>query len=403
MNVLHDMQPSFFAENQTQTKLKDIKGASISIGIPKEVFSCEKRISLTPFSVALLIDNGHHVIMEAGAGLGANFSDHEYSEHGALIVYSVEEVYKADIILKVSSPTVEEVEKMKHRQVLISSQQPSLMSLEVLKALMFKQITALSFEYLADEGGHLAVVRAMSEIVGTTSIHIAGEYLSNVYGGKGLMLGGISGVPPTEIVIIGAGTVGEFAARTALALGAQVKVFDSSIFRLRRLQNNIGYRVYTSVLQPLILNKVVKSCDVVIGALRAKNGRCSCVISEETVSEMKPNSLLIDVSIDQGGCFETSALTTHEEPVFKKYDVIHYCVPNIASRVARTATYALTNILSDLIVQIGEYAGVNNLIRHSTGVRNAVYLFQGSLTNKDMADKFDIPYKDLSLILVVNQ
>jgi alanine dehydrogenase len=204
-------------------------------------------------------------------------------------------------------------------------------------------------------------------------------------------------------VIIGAGTVGEFAARTALALGAQVKVFDSSVFRLRRLQNNIGSRVYTSVIQPAILNKAVRSSDVVIGALRAKNGRCACVISEETVARMKPNSILIDVSIDQGGCFETSEVTSHEKPVFKKYDVIHYCVPNIASRVARTATYALTNIFTPILLQIGDSGGLTNLIWKHAGIRSAVYLYQGSLTNKDMADKFEIPYKDLSLLHVVNQ
>jgi len=247
------------------------------------------------------------------------------------------------------------------------------------------------------------VVRAMSEIVGATSILIASEYLSNIFGGKGLLLGGVTGVPPTEIVIIGAGTVGEFAARTAIALGAQVKVFDSSVFRLRRLQSNIGSRVFTSVIQPLILNKAVKSCDVVIGALRASNGRCSCVISEETVAEMKPNSVLIDVSIDQGGCFETSEVTSHAHPTFRKYDVIHYCVPNIASRVARTATYALTNILTSIILQIGDSGGINNIIWNHAGIRNAVYLYQGSLTNKDMAEKFGLPFKDLSLMIVVNQ
>src|SRR5690606_32149599 len=278
-----------------------------------------------------------------------------------------------------------------------------LLSKQVLEGLMKKQITALSYEYLQDEGGHLTVVRAMSEIVGATSILIAAEYLSNIFDGKGLMLGGVTGVPPTEIVIIGAGTVGEFAARTAIALGAQVKVFDSSVYRLRRLQNNVGSRVFTSVIQPLILNKAVRSCDVVIGALRARNGRSPCIISEETVSGMKPNSVLIDVSIDQGGCFETSAITSHDNPVFRKYDVIHYCVPNIASRVARTATYALTNIFTPILLQIGDCGGLRNLIWTHQGVRHAVYLFQGSLTNKDIAEKFDMSFKDLSLMIVANQ
>ncbi len=381
---------------------KGRKKGQLSIGIPKECTFQENRIALTPLSVGLLVENGHQVVLESGAGNASNFLDHHYSEQGAIIVYDRREVFKADIIIKISSPTVKEVELMKNRQVLFSSQQPSLMQLDVLQALMKKQITALSFEYLQDEGGHLSVVRAMSEIVGATSVLIAAEYLSNVFDGKGLMLGGVTGVPPTEMVIIGAGTVGEFAARTAIALGAQVKVFDSSVYRLRRLQNNVGSRVFTSIMQPIVLNKAVRSSDVVIGAVRAKKGRTPCLISEDTVSKMKPNSVLIDVSIDQGGCFETSEVTNHDQPTFKKYDVIHYCVPNIASRVARTATYALTNIFTPILLEIGECGGMNNMIWSNQGIRSAIYLYHGNLTNMDMSDKFNIPCKDLNLIVMAN-
>jgi len=381
---------------------KERKKGSLTIGIPKENTFQENRIPLTPLSVGLLVENGHEIILETGAGEASNFLDHHYSEQGARIVYDKKEVYKADLIIKISSPTLKEVDLMKNRQVLFSSQQPSLMDLNVLKALMKKQITSLSFEYLQDEGGHLSVVRAMSEIVGATSVLIAAEYLSNVFDGKGLMLGGVTGVPPTEMVIIGAGTVGEFAARTAIALGAQVKVFDSSVYRLRRLQSNVGSRVFTSVVQPIVLNKAVKTCDVVIGAVRAKNGRTPCLISEDTVSKMKPNSVLIDVSIDQGGVFETSEVTNHEKPTFRKFDVIHYCVPNIASRVARTATYALTNIFTPILIEIGEAGGMNNMIWANQGIRSAIYLYHGNLTNKDMSEKFQIPCKDLNLIVMAN-
>ncbi|MFZ4862227.1 alanine dehydrogenase [Sphingobacterium sp. Mn56C] len=403
MSNISQMTADVYGQTKEEFKTLGKSKCSLVIGIPKEIVFQENRIPLTPLSVALLIENGHRVLIESGAGVASNFMDHHYSEQGAEIVYERTRVFSADIIIKIASPTMEEVEMMRPRQVLLSSQQPSLLEFNVLKALMNKQITALSYEYLQDEGGHLSVVRAMSEIVGATSILIAAEYLSNVFEGKGLLLGGVTGVPPTEIVIIGAGTVGEFAARTAIALGAQVKVFDSSVFRLRRLQNNIGSRVFTSVIQPIILNKAVRSSDVVIGALRAKNGRSSCIISEETVAKMKPNSVVIDVSIDQGGCFETSEVTSHDKPTFRKYDVIHYCVPNIASRVARTATYALTNIFTPILLQAADYGGVNNLIWNNPGLRNAVYLYQGSLTNKDIADKFTIPYKDLSLMIVVNQ
>lgn len=373
------------------------------IGVPKESSFQENRIPLTPLSVAVLINNDHEVVIESGAGQAANFSDRDYSEQGARIVYNKSEVYKADIIIKIAPPTPDEIELMKPGQILFSALQMATLKVEYLQALMAKKITALSFEYLRDEGNVLSVVRAMSEIVGATSVLIAAEYLSNVFDGKGLMLGGITGVPPTEIVILGAGTVGEYAARTALALGAEVKVFDSSIYRLRRLQNNVGARVFTSVIQPIVLEKAICTCDVAIGAIRASHGRSPCLVSEETVSKMKPNSVIIDVSIDQGGCFETSKVTNHTEPVFRKYDVIHYCVPNIASRVARTATYALTNIFTPILLDVGEMGGLMNVVWDKPGVRNAVYLYQGQLTNSDLSARFQLPNKDLNLLIVSNR
>ncbi len=390
---------------QPQEAMLEVKNKknNLFIGIPKETSFQENRIALTPLSVGLLIQNGHEVFIEAGAGLAANFNDDHYSEQGARIVYDKKEVYKADIIIKIAPPTDEEVEMMKMGQVLFSALQMSTMKAEFLQSLMKKKVTAFSFEYLRDEGNVLSVVRAMSEIVGATSVLIAAEYLSNVLEGKGLMLGGITGVPPTEIVILGAGTVGEYAARTAIALGAEVKVFDSSIYRLRRLQNNIGTRVFTSVIQPVVLQKAIRSCDVAIGAIRASHGRSPCIVSEETVSKMKPNSVVIDVSIDQGGCFETSKVTNHTVPTFRKYDVIHYCVPNIASRVSRTATYALTNIFTPILLDIGEMGGVMNLIWERPGIRNATYLYQGKLTNKDLSERFNIPVKDLDLLIVSNR
>ncbi|QHS54782.1 alanine dehydrogenase [Mucilaginibacter sp. 14171R-50] len=390
------MQPQ---ESMLEVKSKKNK---LYIGIPKEVSFQENRIALTPLSVALLVNNGHDILLESNAGQAANFSDNNYSEQGAQIVYDTKKVYEADIIIKIAPPTQEEIEMMKPGQLLISALQLSTLKAECLHALMKKKITALCFEHLQDEGGSLTVVRAMSEIVGATSVLIAAEYLSNIFEGKGLMLGGITGVPPTEIVILGAGTVGEYAARTAISLGAQVKVFDPSIYKLRRLQNNIGTRIFTSVVQPIVLEKAITTCDVAIGAIRADDGRSPCIVSEETVSRMKPNSVIIDVSIDQGGCFETSEITNHTHPVFRKYDVIHYCVPNIASRVARTATYALTNIFAPILLDIGEQGSLKNVIWQKTGIRNAVYIYQGHLTNKHMGERFAIPSKDLELLVVSN-
>lgn len=387
---------------QPQESLLEVKSKKnkLYIGIPKEISFQENRVPLTPLSVALLVNNGHDVMLESNAGQAANFSDKDYSEQGAQIVYDTQKVYEADIIIKIAPPTPHEIEMMKPGQILISTLQMATLKAESMHALMAKKITALSFEHLRDEGNTLTVVRAMSEIVGATSILIAAEYLSNVFEGKGLMLGGITGVPPTEIVILGAGTVGEYAARTAISLGAEVKVFDPSIYKLRRLQNNIGARVFTSVVQPIVLEKAITTCDVAIGALRAEDGRSPCIISEATVSRMKRDSVIIDVSIDQGGCFETSEVTNHTHPVFRKYDVIHYCVPNIASRVARTATYALTNIFAPILLDIGDMGGIKNLIWEKSGVRNAVYIYHGQLTNKHIGERFSIPCKDLDLLIV---
>jgi alanine dehydrogenase len=400
MSELSDIaRQAMMRPQEAMLEVKNKKN-SLHIGIPKETSFQENRIALTPLSVGLLVQNGHEVVIESGAGLAANFPDNHFSEQGAKITYDKKEVFKSDIIIKIAPPTDDEIAMMKMGQVLFSAIQMSTTKVEYLQSLMKKNITALSFEYLRDEGNVLSVVRAMSEIVGATSVLIAAEYLSNVFEGKGLMLGGITGVPPTEIVVLGAGTVGEYATRTALALGAEVKVFDSSLYKLRRLQNNIGSRVFTSVIQPAVLEKALWCCDVAIGAIRAEHGRSPCIVSEETVSKMKPNSVIIDVSIDQGGCFETSRITNHKVPTFRKHDVIHYCVPNIASRVSRTASYALTNIFTPIILDIGEMGGMMNLIWDRPGIRNAIYLYQGKLTNKDLSERFNIPMKDLDLLIV---
>jgi alanine dehydrogenase len=390
-------------QTQEETLETNTKSYNLHIGIPKEISFQECRIALTPLSVALLVNNGHRVVIESGAGVGANFTDKDYSEQGAQISFSKKDVYAADIIVKIAPPTLEEVGLMHKGQTLISALQIGTLKEANLKAILHKKINALCFENLRDEGNILSVVRAMGEIVGSASIFIAAEYLSSAFGGKGLMLGGFTGVPPTEIVILGAGTVGEYAARTALSLGAEVKVFDSSIYRLRRLQNNLGSRVFTSVMQPIVLAKAVTTCDVVIGAIRSEHGRSPCLVMEETVAKMKPHSVVVDVSIDQGGCFETSEVTNHKDPVFRKHDVIHYCVPNIASRVPRTASYALTNIFAPILVDIGDMGGLMNMVWNRPGIREALYAYQGHLTNKDLADIYNLPFKDLELLVVSNQ
>jgi len=375
------------------------KKGKLFIGIPKEISFQENRVALVPDAVALLVNNGHRIIVETNAGKMANFQDHDYSEAGAQIVYSAEEVYKADIILKVAPPSPQEIEMMQQRQTLISALQLTVQPEDFLKQLMAKRITAIAFDWIKDIDGIYTVIRSMGEIAGGTSILIAAEYLSNVNNGQGAILGGISGISPTEVVILGAGTVGEFATRAALGLGASVKVFDNNIYRLRRLQSDIGTRVFTSVIQPRVLAKHLKTADVVIGAIRAQQGRTPLVVSEAMVSEMKVGSVIIDVSIDQGGCFETSEVTNHTKPVFRKHGVIHYCVPNIASRVSRTASYALSTIFAPILINIGEEGGVDNMLRRDSGVRNGVYIYNGTLTNQVLAEMFHLPYKDINLLM----
>ena len=375
------------------------KKGKLFIGIPKEISFQENRVALVPDAVALLVLSGHRVLVETNAGKMANFQDHDYSEAGAQIVYSPEEVYKADIILKVAPPSPQEMELMQQKQTLISALQLTVQPEDFLKQLMAKRVTAIAFDWIKDQDGIYSVIRSMGEIAGGTSILIAAEYLSNANNGQGAILGGISGISPTEVVILGAGTVGEFATRAALGLGASVKVFDNSIYKLRRLQSDIGTRIFTSVIQPRVLAKHLKTADVVIGAIRAQNGRTPCVVTETMVSEMKVGSVIIDVSIDQGGCFETSEVTNHTKPIFRKHGVIHYCVPNIASRVSRTASYALSTIFAPILLNIGEEGGVENMLRRDEGVRNGIYVYNGVLTNQVLGEMFKLPYKDINLFM----
>lgn len=372
---------------------------SIFIGIPKEITFQEHRVPLTPPVVAVLVGRGHEVVIQRGAGQPAQFQDSDYSEAGAMVVDSPEEVFKADLILKVAPPTHAEIELLRHKQTLVSALQLTVQPKDTLRRMMEKRMTAVAWDFIKDEEGIYPIIRAMGEIAGNTSIQVASEYLSADRGGQGLMLGGISGVAPAEVVIIGAGTVGEFATRAALGLGASVKVFDKSIYRLRRLQNDLGQRIWTSVIQPAELHKALKNADVAIGALRPEHGRTPLVVTEEMVRDMKTGSVIVDVSIDRGGCFETSEVTTHTDAVFKKYGVIHYGVPNIASRVPRTASTALSNIFGPLLLSMGEVGGFEDLIKTNMGVREGVYLYNGNLTNTTLAEAFKLPYKDLNILL----
>jgi alanine dehydrogenase len=385
----------------TQEQLMPVKKGkhSFFIGLPKEVSLQENRISLTPDAVALLVNNGHEIWIETKAGLGSKFSDKQYSEAGAKIVYSPQEVYKAEVILKIEPPTLDEIEMMHPGQALISAIQLGHLKPDTIHALLKKRIIALAYEFIEDKVGGMPIIRAMSEIAGSSVMLIASEYLSTASNGRGIILGGITGVPPTKVVIIGAGTVGEYAARAALGLGADVQIFDNHLYKLRRIKQLLGQQIYTSTIDTLTLSDTLRNADVLIGALRAEKGRTRHVVSEEMVASMKADSIIIDVSIDQGGCIATSEITTLGKPTYKKHDVIHYCVPNIASRVAHTASTALSNIFTPTILRAAEEGGVDKMIFSHKGFMKGVYTYSGGLTNESLARKFNMKHKNIELLI----
>lgn len=386
---------------ETLEETLDIKpqGAQLHIGIPKETAFQENRVALTPEAVSVLVSNGHQVVIEHNAGEAAHFGDKDYSEAGARIVYEKAEVYRCPILVK-SAPVIEEdIPFLQLNQVIISPIHLSVLKSELLQKMMDKRITAISFENLKDDSGTYPIVRSMSEIAGSAVMLLAAHYLGSANHGKGVLLGGISGIPPTKVIILGAGIVGEYAARAAIALGASVKVFDNSVYRLKRLQTNVGHRLWTSVIEPRILAKQLKSCEVAVGALNSAGGRTPMVVTEEMVSNMRTGSVILDVSIDRGGCFETSEITSHEQPVFIKYGVIHYCVPNIPSGFARTASQAISNVLMPLLLEAGEEGGFEKLLWHKVHLRSGIYMFKGALTNFYLSERFDLKYTDLNLLI----
>jgi alanine dehydrogenase len=370
----------------------------MSVGIPREKSEHEKRIPLRPEAVNVLVRNGHEIKIETGAGNNAHFQDHEYAEAGAQIVHSPEEAFSADIVLKVQPPTMEELEFVKNGKAIISAIQMATLQPDYLKLLIKKKITAVAYELIKDKVGGIPVMRTMSEIAGSTVMLIAAEYLSSDSGGKGIILGGVTGVPPTKVVVVGAGTVAEYAARTALGLGAEIKIFDKHIYKLRRLKHAIGQEIYTCTLDEQQLTEAITRADVLIGAVRSEKGRSPVVVTEEMVAKMRPNSIVIDVSIDQGGCIETSEITTLQNPTFKKFGVIHYCVPNIASRVALTSSTALSNIFAPYLLEIGESGGIDDMIYNNKWFMRGVYSYKGAMVNEDIAKKYNLPYKDLGII-----
>ncbi|WP_423130395.1 alanine dehydrogenase [Gaoshiqia sp. Z1-71] len=376
------------------------KGKKITIGIPSDFSKVEYRIPLTPEAVELLVSYGHEIYMEANAGKAASYTNEQYLEAGAVVLEKKEEIFQCDVVLRVSPFDQDEVNLLRGNQTLISNMQLNTHCAESIRNMMRKKLTSIAYEYMENENNCLPVVRLMSQISGVTAITVASEYLSNSRNGKGVLLGGVTGISPTELVILGATPAAEFAARAALGLGATVKVFDENIFQLRKLEEKLGQRIFTSVLYPNVLKKALKSADVVLGAM-STNISPRFRVPEEMVQRMKKGSVIVDLNVSQGGCFETSVCTDLNNPAYEKHGVVHYCVPNISSLVARTASIALSNVLAPVIISIGEIGGIQNYIKDNKGFRKGIYIYNGILTNNDLGEKLNIPSKDIDLLLAV--
>jgi len=395
---LHLSEKSKFLPREEMLEIRNEQKKFV-IGIPRENDPNERRVPLVPNAAELLVQNGHHVMMEHGAGEGAHFSDTLYADAGVRFVDHAEEIFLSDIVLKIAAPTEAEIQMLKRKNILFSSINAQSRNKHYFKKLIEKKTHAIAFELIKDKTGAFPMLRSMSEIIGNASIMIASEYLSHPEYGKGVMLGGFPGIRPSEVVIIGAGTVAEYAASTAMGMGAQVKIFDDSIYKLRHLQNQISDRIFTSILQPTLLLKALKEADVVIAAKHSVTGESSCIVPEGMVKQMKKGAVIVDVSIDQGGCFETSKPTSHQNPVYKVHDITHYCVPNIASRVPHTASYSLSNFLTTILLQMAEAGSFEQFIFRNREFGEGVYMYSGILTNKNMAKKLGLASRDLDLLM----
>lgn len=399
---------TFFSEGQYATQLEkiDIRNdeSKLSIGIPRETIIEEQRISLVPHSIRTLVGYGHDVIIESGAGKGAFYSDEDYISAGAKITKDSKKVFESQMIIKSAPITSEEADHLKPSQILINPLQLPLMNKEILAKLQSKQVTSIATEYIRNEEGRFPILRLMSEMAGRLAVITASELLSNNNGGRGILIGGAPGVPPAKIVILGAGVAGESATKAAINLGASVRIFDNDIDKIARLQENLGRPLHTSSINPEYLAYQLTSADVLIGAIHSKLGRSPIIVTNEMVEKMKPKSVIIDLTIDQGGCIESSKLTTHENPTYTYEGVTHYCIPNVASKVARTASQALSNILVGIILNIGEESqNIKRLLYRKKGLRGAVYTYKGYSTNAFLSKRFDQKFTPLDLVLTSEQ
>jgi len=386
-------------ETQEERLAVDAKSAQLQIGLPKEHAMNEHRLLLTPESVQILVAQGHEIVVETGAGTLAGFSDASYANAGATIALGPEEVFQCAIVAKVAPPTVAEIAMMRGGQTMISALQLRTRNRDYFKSLADKKITALALEEVRNSEDQSALRMAMSEIAGQMAARVGASLLADGAHGsrKGKLMGPIPGVAPARVVVLGAGVAGLSAVRAAHGMGSQVVLMDSNINRLRAAQE-LNPALITEVIQELVVVKRLKKADLVIGALHPVNGRTPVVVSEDAIAAMEPNSVIIDISIDSGGCFESSELTSHENPTYEKHGVIHYCIPNMASAVGHTATIALSNFVAPMLSTLSGLGGVEDCLHYDLNMRAGLYLYKGLLTKRHLGEHFDLPFSNDALL-----
>ncbi|MDZ7291353.1 MAG: alanine dehydrogenase [candidate division KSB1 bacterium] len=371
----------------------------MNIGIPKETAIEERRVALTPVGVYALVNEGHVVHVEKGAGSTCGFSDQDFQQVGAQIVFSGEEVFRrSQLIVKVQPPTEEECEYLDADKIVFSWLGIGITRVTVIRKLLEREVAAIGYEFIEQPDGNLPILTAMSEIAGNLLPQIAGRLLESEYGGRGITLAGVSGVTPANVVILGAGVVGFTAARAFSALGAQVLVLDKNINSLRNVDRLLDKRVSTSIITPLLVERWSRFADVLIGAVLIHGQKPPNLVTENMVRKMKEGAVIIDVSIDQGGCVETSRPTTLSSPTFVQHGVIHYCVPNIPASVARTASHALNNSVLPWVLQVAE-EGLEKALLSISSLRKGVYLFNGKSTQKAVSDLIKCEHHDIKALL----
>ena len=365
----------------------------MTIGVPRERRADEHRVGLTPVAIEMLTSAGHACVLERDAGRGAGFSDVEYERAGARIVYSGEEVYgRADLVAKVARPTDEEAGWLKEETTVMGFLHLLAGSRRRAEAMLAKKITAIAYETIQEEDGALPVLSALSHMAGLMAPQVAGTLLQNDRGGKGILLSGVPGVPPAEVVILGTGTFGMAAARAFLGLGASVYMLGTDLGRLQRIEDHLGFgrHIVMMLAHPLNIRKAAAFADVLIGAIHIPGARSPVVVTREMVRSMKPRSVIMDVAIDQGGCVETSRPTTHRDPTFVAESVIHYCVPNMTSVVARSASQMLNNAAWPFVSAVADH-GLESALAYHPALKRGVATHHGHVVNPMLASHLGVP------------